>query len=186
MSFNTVMKHTDFKVANILCVLVISLLLTGCSILNFARSTPSEAKSASELKITLVASAEINKSKNRLPSPLNIFVYAVKSKQSFLSTDYLTYLYKNKPNPENEMLILEYIIRPGETKVIDYKINSDYPYIGIISAYKDISNAKWSTVYSLDNLRGATWTEKYILFTEPEHEIKVLFSNSVVSIKENG
>lgn len=186
MSNNTERKYTLFKVVNILCVLVISFLITGCSFFSTSKSTSSEDKSASELKISLVASAEINKNKNHLPSPLNVFVYAVKSKQSFLSTDYLTYLYKNKPNPENEMLILEYIIRPGETKIIDYKINSEFPYVGVIAAYKDISNAKWSAVYPLSNLRGATWTEKYILFTEPEHEIKVLFSNSVVSIKENG
>lgn len=186
MSDNTEKNHTIFKVTNILCALVISFLITGCSFFSTSKSTPSETKSESELKISLVASAEINKSKNQLPSPLNVFVYAVKSKQSFLSTDYLTYLYKNKPNPENEMLIFEYIIRPGETKTIDYKINSDFPYIGVIAAYKDINNAKWSAVYPLSDLRGATWTEKYILFTGPEHEIKVLFSNSVVSIKENG
>lgn len=92
MSDNTEKNHTLFKVTNILCALVISFLITGCSFFSTSKSTPSEAKSASELKISLVASAEINKSKNQLPSPLNIFVYAVKSKQSFLSTDYLTYL----------------------------------------------------------------------------------------------
>lgn len=80
MSDNTEKNHTIFKVTNILCALVISFLITGCSFFSTSKSTPSEAKSASELKISLVASAEINKSKNQLPSPLNIFVYAVKSK----------------------------------------------------------------------------------------------------------
>ncbi len=172
-------RDRGIKFISTLLGLFFVFILMGCS--NQAKKN--DISQLKPIKINLIAEHSVNKNQDKKPSPLNVFVYAVKTEQQFLNTDYMTYFYKKANNTDNIKLIEEYVLKPGETKTIDYKIDPDYPYIGAVAAYRDISNAKWNAIFSLLEIKGPTWYQRYLLIPAAENGIDILFSDLVVSIK---
>lgn len=124
-----------------LAALGVALLLTAC-----AGGPPKPASVTG----TIQASAQINPSASKRPSPLLIRVYELKSEAAFNASDFMSLYQRDQAALAADLLAKEeYILDPGETKTFAKTLAPDTRFLGIVAAYRDIEHAKWRSVVAI-------------------------------------
>ena len=125
-------------------LLLLLFTLTGCS------SEPKQIQPSQPqhptLSVSIEASSTINPDGNSRPSPLVIRLYQLRSNGVFENSDFFS-LY------DNEISLLgkdissrdELEIAPGEHFELSRELAAETRYIGVISAYRNIENARWKS-----------------------------------------
>lgn len=128
-----------------LSFLLLSLTLQSCGFF-------SETK---ELNIQYNASAQLNPDINGEASPIVVTMYQLKSLEDFNENDYFA-LTNNVKNVLGNNLISQYEIeiRPDQKLKISKEIGKETKFIGFIASYRNINNAVWKNVVSLDSVKG--------------------------------
>ena len=112
--------------------------LMGCS------SPPPKPPQPVNVKLTLVASPDVNPDGQNRPSPIVVRIYQLKDDTGFKDADYFA-LYDKEPATLAAALVsrVEFELAPGEKRTVDYAVSPDTRYIGVAAAYRDIRNAQW-------------------------------------------
>jgi type VI secretion system protein VasD len=125
-----------------LAALGVALLLTACA----AKPPPPPASVAGSIQ----ASAQINPSASKRPSPLLIRVYELKSVAAFNGADFMSLYQRDQAALGGDLLAKEeFVLEPGETKAFAKTLAPDTRFIGVVAAYRDLEHAKWRTVVSV-------------------------------------
>jgi type VI secretion system protein VasD len=125
-----------------LAALGVALLLTACA----ANPPPPPASVAGSIQ----ASAQINPSASKRPSPLLIRVYELKSVAAFNGADFMSLYQRDQAALGGDLLAKEeFVLEPGETKTFAKTLAPDTRFIGVVAAYRDLEHAKWRTVVSV-------------------------------------
>jgi type VI secretion system protein VasD len=99
---------------------------------------------------TIQASAQINPSASKRPSPLLIRVYELKSEAAFNASDFMSLYQRDQAALAADLLAKEeYVLDPGETKTFAKTLSPDTRFLGIVAAYRDIEHAKWRSVVAI-------------------------------------
>ena len=125
-----------------LAALGVALLLTACA----AKPPPPPASVAGSIQ----ASAQINPSASKRPSPLLIRIYELKSAATFNAADFMSLYQRDQAELGGDLLAKEeFVLNPGETKTFAKTLGADTRFLGIVAAYRDLEHAKWRTAVAV-------------------------------------
>ena len=124
-----------------LAALGVALLLSACG------SAPPKPASVTG---TVEASAQVNPSASKRPSPILIRVYELKSVATFNGADFMSLYQRDQAELGGDLLAKEeFVLNPGEIKTFAKTLAPDTRFIGVVAAYRDLEHAKWRTVVSV-------------------------------------
>lgn len=119
---------------------VLALLLVACA------SPPKPA----QVDGTIEASAQVNPSTSRRPSPVLVRVYELKTAAAFNSADFMSLYQKDKAELGADMLAKdEFVLAPGESKPYAKTLSPDTRFLGVMAAYRDVEHARWRSVVAV-------------------------------------
>jgi type VI secretion system protein VasD len=100
---------------------------------------------------TIQASAQINPSASKRPSPLLVRIYELKSAAGFNAADFMSLYQRDQAELAADLLAKEeFVLSPGETKTFAKTLAPDTRFLGVVAAYRDIEHAKWRTVVAVE------------------------------------
>jgi type VI secretion system protein VasD len=132
---STVFPHT-------LTALMALLMLAGCS-------TFSPFSHLTKLNLRLTASDQLNPDMNGRPSPIVVRLYELKHAVAFENADFFSLYERAKESLAPDMVATEELeLRPGETVELKLSVQKGSRYVGVVAAYRDLSQSSWrSTLY---------------------------------------
>lgn len=99
---------------------------------------------------TIQASAQINPSASKRPSPLLIRIYELKSAAAFNAADFMSLYQRDQAELAADLLAKEeFVLSPGETKTFAKTLAPDTRFLGVVAAYRDLEHAKWRSVVAI-------------------------------------
>jgi type VI secretion system protein VasD len=99
---------------------------------------------------TIQASAQINPSVSKRPSPLAVRVYELKSVAAFNAADFMSLYQRDQAALAADMVAKEeFFLEPGETKTFAKTLAPDTRFLGVVAAYRDLEHAKWRSVVAI-------------------------------------
>lgn len=135
---------------------IAAMLLSGCAAL-FGNSTPAN-KDPVQLEIQIEAGNLVNPDDNGRPSPLLVRVYELRNETLFQDADFFSLYNTDKTILQGDMLAVDqFILRPGESRVLRRKAHAQAGVVGVLAAYRDLPNATWRAVYKLPTARDVRW-----------------------------
>ncbi len=150
-------------------------LLSAC-----ANSGIPSTKEATNLDLIIHASGDINPTEKKGAAPLMVRIYELKSDKAFENADFFTLQTKDKDLLGSDLLVKdEYILRPGDSKIIRRKSSPDTIAIGVLAGYQDLANSIWRVVYKLPKAPDAAWYRAVI----PDNKVKLLIMLESDAIK---
>ena len=114
--------------------------------------------------VSLTAGPDANPDARGRASPLTVRVYALKSTGPFEGADFFSLFEKDQATLGAELVQREEVLlRPGESRKLDFNLPPDAKAIGVMAAFRDLDRARWREVrpvttgkaQSLDVLLGA-------------------------------
>ncbi|TDF82462.1 type VI secretion system lipoprotein TssJ [Pseudomonas sp. H9] len=118
-------------------------LLAGCSSL-------SPYSTLTKLNLTLTTSDELNPDLNGRPSPIVVRLIELKHPVAFENADFFSLYERAKESLEPDMVASEELeLRPGETVTLKLSVEPGSRYVGVLAAYRDLSQSQWRYVLQL-------------------------------------
>ena len=122
------------------CALLV-LMSTGCG----TKSPPT-----TEVTGTLQATANVNPSTSKRPSPLLVRIYELKSATAFNNADFISLYQRDQAELGAEMVGREEVIlNPGDSRPINKLTAPETRFVGVFAAYRDLDHAKWRGVVAI-------------------------------------
>ncbi|AMS15265.1 MULTISPECIES: type VI secretion system lipoprotein TssJ [Pseudomonas] len=126
-----------------LAMLTALALLAGCSSL-------SPYSTMTKLNLKLTASDQLNPDLNGRPSPIVVRLIELKHPVAFENADFFSLYERAKESLAPDMVASEELeLRPGETVELKLSVEEGSRYVGVLAAYRDISEAQWRYVVQL-------------------------------------
>ncbi|WP_377155191.1 type VI secretion system lipoprotein TssJ [Roseateles sp. UC29_93] len=122
--------------------------LGGCSSLDKINPFSSSEKPTEVTKGSIQASAQVNPSVTKRPSPLLVRVYELKSDVGFNAADFVSLYQKDQAELGAEIVSREEMtLQPGEARPWTKKILSpETRFVAVFAAYRDLERARWRAV----------------------------------------
>lgn len=112
-------------------------LMAGCSSL-------SPYSQISKLNLKLTASDQLNPDLNGRPSPIVVRLFELKHPVLFESADFFSLYERAKETLAPDMVASEEMeLRPGETVELRLSVEEGSRYVGVLAAYRDLSDTQW-------------------------------------------
>jgi len=138
-------------ILRLLMLWVLSLALAGCS---SAPAQPEQLK----LDLAIHAGGSLNPDDKGRASPVLVRLYELKTPSTFEQADYYTLESTDRTVLMQDLLARdEFILRPGEFRDVERKLNPDAQALGFLVGYRDLGKATWRTVYKLPPAPEAAW-----------------------------
>ncbi|RZI58384.1 MAG: type VI secretion system lipoprotein TssJ [Rubrivivax sp.] len=122
--------------------------LGGCTSLDKINPFSSADKPTEVTKGSIQASAQVNPSVTKRPSPLLVRVYELKSDVGFNAADFVSLYQKDQAELGTELVSREEMtLQPGEARPWSKKIlSSETRFVAVFAAYRDLERARWRAV----------------------------------------
>jgi type VI secretion system protein VasD len=134
-------RSTVFRHA--LTALTALLMLAGCS-------TLSPYSPLTKLNLRLTASDQLNPDLNGRPSPIVVRLYELKHAVAFENADFFSLYERARESLAPDMVATEELeLRPGETRELKLSVEKGSRYVGVVAAYRDLSQASWRSTLHL-------------------------------------
>jgi type VI secretion system protein VasD len=122
----------------------------GAGIVVASIAACASAPKPTEISGVLQASANVNPSVSKRPSPLLVRVYELKAATAFNSADFVSLYQRDQAELGGELVAREeFILNPGESKPMAKKVAPETRFIGVLAAFRDLDHAKWRSVVPL-------------------------------------
>ena len=96
---------------------------------------------------TIQASAQVNPSTSKRPSPVLVRVYELKTVAAFNSADFMSLYQRDKAELGADLLGKdEFMLAPGETKKFAKTLAPDTRFLGVVAAFRDVEHARWRSI----------------------------------------
>lgn len=126
-----------------LTALIAVLILAGCS-------TLSPYSHLTKLNLRLTASDQLNPDLNGRPSPIVVRLYELKHAVAFENADFFSLYERARESLAPDMVATEELeLRPGETVELKLSVQKGSRYVGVVAAYRDLSQASWRSTFHL-------------------------------------
>jgi type VI secretion system protein VasD len=88
--------------------------------------------------------ASVNPDSRGRPSPVVVRLYELKSMAAFNGADFFSIYERDKETLGAELLAREeFLLRPGEKRQLERKLQPETTYVGVIAAFRDLEHAQW-------------------------------------------
>lgn len=126
-----------------LTALTALVLLAGCS-------SMSPYSTVTKLNLKLTASDQLNPDLNGRPSPIVVRLIELKHPVAFENADFFSLYERAKESLAPDLVASEELeLRPGETVELKLSVESGSRFVGVLAAYRDLSETKWRYVVQL-------------------------------------
>ena len=96
---------------------------------------------------TIEASAKVNPSASKRPSPVLVRVYELKTAAAFNAADFMSLYQRDKAELGADLLGKdEFVLAPGESRTFAKTLDLDTRFLGVLAAYRDVEHAQWRSV----------------------------------------
>ncbi len=157
-------------------------LLSGCSI--FGAFKQEERKELPvPLEITLGAVERVNPTEDGRPSPIVVRVFELSNSAKFSSADYFALMEQGGGALGEEMINSEeYILIPGEVRVVRKRAAPNSRFLGVVAGYRDLSSSNWRAAAPLPApyLAGRIWSRS----VSPTKRLYVVLGERGVTVRE--
>lgn len=137
-------RQTPGRHGFIILAAAVQLLAAGC-----AAKPP--FLSPTEVNGTLQASADLNPSVSRRPSPLLVRVYELKTAAAFENADFVSLYQRDQAELGAEMVGRdEYVLNPGDARAFSKVCGPDTRFLGVLGAYRELDRARWRSVVPIE------------------------------------
>jgi type VI secretion system protein VasD len=121
------------------------LLLAACVWLASCASKPPPPPVQAHTRI--VVGADANPDPSGRPSPVVVRVYQLRDDGEFAAADFFAIYDKEKETLAQSLVSRqEYVLSPGETRVLELPVNAQTRFLGVVAAFRDIRAARWRAV----------------------------------------
>ncbi len=123
----------------VLVWILASLAMTGCA--GWIRSD------TTKLDLRMTAGADLNPDLSGRPSPVVIRIFELKAPSLFANADFVA-LYEYTQDTLGVDLVRseELVLAPGESRHFKYALAPETNFVGVMAAYRDISQANWRQI----------------------------------------
>lgn len=124
-------------------VLSAMLLLASCSTVNTKVGGVLDLDT--DFQLSFVAEENINPDDSKIPSPVIVRMYELKSTKLFEKANFID-LYESDAEVLGKSLIAQQVlkaIKPGEARTADFVLSKDTQYIGLYVEFLQFENAKY-------------------------------------------
>lgn len=132
-----------FKFFNVLYITATLLLLTSCEAMNTKVGGVLDLDT--DFKLTFVVDNNINPDDSKIPSPVIVRMYELKSTKLFEKANFID-LYERDVEVLGESMIGQQslkAIQPGEARSANFVLSKDTQYIGLYVEFLQFENAKY-------------------------------------------
>ena len=99
---------------------------------------------------TIEASAKVNPSASKRPSPVLVRVYELKTAAAFNAADFMSLYQRDKAELGADLLGKdEFVLAPGESKTFAKTLAPETRFLGVLAAYRDVEHAQWRSVVAV-------------------------------------
>ena len=99
---------------------------------------------------TIQASAQVNPSASKRPSPLLLRIYELKSAAAFNNADFMSLYQRDQAELSTDLLGKdEFVLAPGESKGFAKTLAADTRFLGVVAAFRDLEHSKWRSVVAI-------------------------------------
>ncbi|WP_280041434.1 type VI secretion system lipoprotein TssJ [Pseudomonas sp. Hg5Tf] len=113
-------------------------------------SSLSPYSSMTKLNLKLTASDELNPDLNGRPSPVVVRLIELKHPVAFENADFFSLYERAKESLAPDLVTSEELeLRPGETVELKLSVEEGSRYVGVLAAYRDLSQSQWRYVVQL-------------------------------------
>jgi len=96
---------------------------------------------------SIAASARVNPSVSKRPSPLLVRVYELKAVTAFNAADFVSLYQRDQAELGADLVAREEMtLAPGETKPLSKTLAPETRFVGVFAAYRDLEHARWRAV----------------------------------------
>ena len=142
-----------------------------------------EVKEQTKLLLNIEAASGVNPDSSLRPSPIKLRIYELKDPGSFSEADYFSLDTSDKITLAADMLAKdEFILRPGESRIIERKSHPQTTAIGVLAGYRDLPNANWRAVYKLKEAPAASWMR--VLLPANKAELLIQLQPQGIAVSE--
>jgi type VI secretion system protein VasD len=122
----------------------IAFLVAACVALAACKSAPKPPPPPPPVKVTLIASADVNPDAQNRASPVVVRVYQLKDDAAFKDADFFALFDKEQATLGAALVSREeFELAPGEKHSLEIKLSPDARCVGVVAAYRDIRNVQW-------------------------------------------
>lgn len=134
-------------------------LLLGLAMLAASCAAPPPKPVVTPVSLNLVASSDANPDARGRASPLTVRVYVLKAPGPFEGADFFSLYDKDQATLGAEMVKREeLLLKPGETKKLEFTLEPDAKNIAVLAAYRDLERARWRDLKPLEVGKPNTFT----------------------------
>jgi type VI secretion system protein VasD len=124
---------------------LLAALLVACG------TDPPPAPIVTNLKMSVITTADANPDARKRPSPVVVRFYALKSSAAFDSADFFSLFDKDTATLGADLVQKEeFLMSPGEQKAVPLKLEPEVKAIAVMAAFRDLEHARWRAVQVLD------------------------------------
>ncbi|MFK8256238.1 type VI secretion system lipoprotein TssJ [Erwinia sp. AnSW2-5] len=147
--------------------------LTSCSLF-------SGKKNPQSIKVTLLASSDINPNIESKPAPLGIYIYELKTPDTFDNSDYYSII-KNTNNEfsQQSSKLYQAILLPGEKRHIEISPEKSSVALGVVATFRDINHADWNKTIMFPAVKPVPWWK--LMHSEEKYILSIDFSKTSIS-----
>lgn len=134
------------------------------------------------LELGFVAAAGLNPTADGRPSPALVRVFELAESGGFAGADFFSLMGERGQVVEGVLDVQEFMMMPGELRVVRRRAALQARYIGIAVAYRDLEGSVWRSVVALPppHQAGRLWSRG----VSPERRYRIELGAKGVSIAE--
>ena len=133
------------------------------------------------IQFSLHATASANPSVSGRASPVVVSVYELRNSASFLAADFFS-LFRDDRNAlgEDRISRQEYVLQPGETRLVRKRSDLATRFIGVVVGYRNIESSVWRSVVPIPApyQAGLLWSGG----ASPERRLLITIDQSAVTM----
>jgi type VI secretion system protein VasD len=108
------------------------------------------APKPTQLGGTIEASAQVNPSISKRPSPVLVRVYELKSATAFNGADFVSLFQRDQTELAADLVGREeFMLTPGQSRPYAKTVAPEVRYIGVLAAFRDVERAQWRSVVAI-------------------------------------
>ncbi|WP_144114083.1 type VI secretion system lipoprotein TssJ [Paraburkholderia sp. BCC1886] len=149
---------TPLEIASLLRALTACGLVVTLAACASGHSDVGASRETRQLMLSIVATREVNPDDTGRAAPILVRVYELSNDDAFESADFFSLRDKEKVVLGDQILVREeFLLRPGDARVIRRTANPQTRAIGIVAAYRDLPHSVWRASYALQPAPTAVW-----------------------------
>jgi type VI secretion system protein VasD len=130
-----------------------SLMVTGCSVVStISRPDDPTPTAVPTATFEVIADRNVNPDVNGIAKPVLLRIYELRAAASFERAGFLDLQDKDEAQLGSDFVAREeFLIQPGERRVLERKGNPDVRAFGLFAAYRDLERSTWRSTIDSPN-----------------------------------